>query len=158
MSRIAGTVKEISDENDKIWRANKPQGFTAPARLHEVSAFTAFVLAVSAELNEDGKVRVAKVRALATKVAAAKEAALEARLKKEGRTMIKCTFDDAEGPSTYWAGVEIQTDNNKGYTRCLCTACSREQMDGEVTLAAEAVQGGPATSSPTFPSSRTIPR
>jgi hypothetical protein len=154
MPRVAGTMKDISEfsAKEKHRRAKIPQGFKAPTRSNKVSAFTAYVLAVSAELNGIEKVSAAKEEAQAAKaVAAAREAAVEARLEKDGRTVIKCMVAEGEEPSTFWAGVQTQ-DNDKGDKRCLCSTCSRAQRDELIAQADVAPQDEPVPSSSALPS------
>ena len=154
MPRVAGTMKDISEfsAKEKHRRAKIPQGFKAPTRSSKVSAFTAYVLAVSAELNGIEKVSAAKEEAQAAKaVAAAREAAVEARLEKDGRTVIKCMVAEGEEPSTFWAGVQTQ-DNDKGDKRCLCSTCSRAQRDELIAQADVAPQDEPVPSSSALPS------
>ena len=80
---------------------------------------------------------MAKENALALKAAAAKAAALEERLLREGRTAITCMAAERESPCTFWAGVQTQGIDMGDERRCCCSTCTRERRGAAATVAAE---------------------
>jgi len=90
MPRIVGELESTCELSvrEKHQRAIRPLGLKSPTKSSKLSAFTAYVLSASAELDEMMEASAKKEKALADARATAHAAALERRLSEHGRTEI----------------------------------------------------------------------